>query len=55
MVGLWTVDGAGHSPAAAYAIAFALNLLPQCAALAWYFLAPYVAAARRPGLALDET
>ena len=40
VVGLWGTDAAGHSPAAAYAVAFAFNLLPQCLALAWFAAAP---------------
>jgi hypothetical protein len=47
VVGLWSADAAGHSPAAAYAVAFALNLAPQCLALAWFVAAP--ALARRQG------
>ena len=40
VVGLWGADAAGHSPAAAYATAFAVNLAPQCLALAWFAVAP---------------
>lgn len=40
VVGLWTTDAAGHSPATAYSAAFAVNLIPQCLAFAWFVLAP---------------
>ena len=40
VVGRWSVDTAGHSPPIAYETAFALNLLPQCVAVAWFLAAP---------------
>ncbi len=40
VVGLWSADAAGHSPAVAYSIAFAANVVPQCLALSWFVAAP---------------
>jgi hypothetical protein len=40
VVGLWNTDAAGHSPATAYSVAFALNLVPQCMALVWFVVVP---------------
>ncbi len=42
IVGLWAVDGAAHSPAAAYGTAFGINLVPQCLALVWFLIMPVV-------------
>ena len=45
IIGKWATDTAGHSPAIAYDTAFALNLLPQCLAVAWFLAAPVLAKA----------
>lgn len=53
VIGAWGADAAGHSPAAAYAAAFGLNLVPQGVTLAWFALAPRAAARAEPALAAD--
>ncbi len=54
VVGLWSEDAAGHSPAVAYGVAFALNLAPQCLALSWFVAAPVLTGHGGPAPATVE-
>jgi predicted MFS family arabinose efflux permease len=57
VVGQWSLDSEGHYPAAAYAVALGLNLLPQATSLVWFLLCPLLPTARntRAGVVVEKT
>jgi MFS family permease len=55
VIGAWPPDAEGRYPAQAYAVALALNLAPQVAAILWFLLAPPVRRRTTAGAAAIST